>query len=93
MSWPLGRIRKALCEVESLTACVHGFPYLLHPGMSLLSCCVPDPLLSLPRMTEIVSHVSKRKLGHHVRALVLELCCNDDTGEDVEVPYVRYTIR
>ncbi|XP_045852589.1 ubiquitin-like modifier-activating enzyme 1 [Meles meles] len=44
-------------------------------------------------MTEIVSHVSKRKLGHHVRALVLELCCNDDTGEDVEVPYVRYTIR
>ncbi|XP_044943258.1 LOW QUALITY PROTEIN: ubiquitin-like modifier-activating enzyme 1 [Mustela putorius furo] len=44
-------------------------------------------------MTEIVTHVSKRKLGHHVRALVLELCCNDDTGEDVEVPYVRYTIR
>uniref|UniRef100_W8CC53 Ubiquitin-like modifier-activating enzyme 1 n=2 Tax=Monodelphis domestica TaxID=13616 RepID=W8CC53_MONDO len=44
-------------------------------------------------MTEIVSRVSKRKLGRHVRALVLELCCNDDSGEDVEVPYVRYTIR
>ncbi|XP_072483986.1 ubiquitin-like modifier-activating enzyme 1 isoform X1 [Notamacropus eugenii] len=44
-------------------------------------------------MTEIVSQVSKRKLGRHVRALVLELCCNDDNGEDVEVPYVRYTIR
>nr|AGS47777.1 UBE1Y transcript 2 [Canis lupus familiaris] len=44
-------------------------------------------------MTEIVSHMSKRKLGHHVRALVLELCCNDESGEDVEVPYVRYTFR
>ncbi|XP_031801112.1 ubiquitin-like modifier-activating enzyme 1 isoform X2 [Sarcophilus harrisii] len=44
-------------------------------------------------MTEIVSRVSKRKLGRHVQALVLELCCNDDSGEDVEVPYVRYTIR
>ncbi|CAK7313911.1 Ubiquitin-like modifier-activating enzyme 1 [Vulpes lagopus] len=43
------------------------------------------------KMTEIVSHMSKRKLGHHVRALVLELCCNDESGEDVEVPYVRYT--
>lgn len=43
-------------------------------------------------ITEIVSRVSKRKLGRHERALVLELCCNDENGEDVEVPYVRYTI-
>ncbi|XP_064220703.1 ubiquitin-like modifier-activating enzyme 1 [Aotus nancymaae] len=41
-------------------------------------------------MTEIVSRVSKRKLGHHVRTLVLQLCCSDESGEDVEVPYVRY---
>lgn len=44
-------------------------------------------------MTEIVTKVSKKKLGKHVKALVFELCCNDDTEEDVEVPYVRYTIR
>ncbi|KAK2511339.1 ubiquitin-like modifier-activating enzyme 1 [Columba livia] len=44
-------------------------------------------------MTEIVARVSKKKLGRHVRALVFELCCNDDTDNDVEVPYVRYTIR
>ncbi|XP_065509365.1 LOW QUALITY PROTEIN: ubiquitin-like modifier-activating enzyme 1 [Caloenas nicobarica] len=44
-------------------------------------------------MTEIVSRVSKKKLGRHVRALVFELCCNDDTDNDVEVPYVRYSIR
>ncbi|XP_053551798.1 ubiquitin-like modifier-activating enzyme 1 [Bombina bombina] len=44
-------------------------------------------------MTEIVTKVSKKKIGKHVKALVFELCCNDETGEDVEVPYVRYTIR
>ncbi len=44
-------------------------------------------------MTEIVTKVSKKKLGKHVKALVFELCCNDETEEDVEVPYVRYTIR
>lgn len=44
-------------------------------------------------MTEIVTKVSKKKLGKHVRALVFELCCNDLSDEDVEVPYVRYTIR
>lgn len=57
---------------------------------ALLTLCSHPPV---PRMTEIVSRVSKRKLGRHVRALVLELCCNDESGEDVEVPYVRYTIR
>lgn len=45
------------------------------------------------RMTEIVTKVSKKKLGKHVKALVFELCCNDMSDEDVEVPYVRYTIR
>uniref|UniRef100_A0A8C5NCS9 E1 ubiquitin-activating enzyme n=1 Tax=Gouania willdenowi TaxID=441366 RepID=A0A8C5NCS9_GOUWI len=48
--------------------------------------------LDLP-MTEIVTKVSKKKLGKHVKALVFELCCNDLSDEDVEVPYVRYTIR
>lgn len=45
------------------------------------------------RMTEIVTRVSKKKLGRHVKALVFELCCNDDSDADIEVPYVRYTIR
>ncbi|XP_006004027.1 ubiquitin-like modifier-activating enzyme 1 [Latimeria chalumnae] len=44
-------------------------------------------------MTEIVTKVSKKKIGKHVKALVFELCCNDESDEDVEVPYVRYTIR
>lgn len=52
-----------------------------------------DAASSLLRMTEIVARVSKKKVGRHVKALVFELCCNDDTDADIEVPYVRYTIR
>ena len=44
-------------------------------------------------MTEIVARVSKKKVGRHVKALVFELCCNDDSDADIEVPYVRYAIR
>ena len=43
-------------------------------------------------MSEVVKKVSKKKLEPHVKALVFELCCNDDDGNDVEVPYVRYTL-
>lgn len=55
--------------------------------------CSKVLLCTLDRMTEIVTKVSKKKLGKHVKALVFELCCNDLSDEDVEVPYVRYTIR
>uniref|UniRef100_A0A0C9RUB8 E1 ubiquitin-activating enzyme n=1 Tax=Fopius arisanus TaxID=64838 RepID=A0A0C9RUB8_9HYME len=47
--------------------------------------------MGLP-MSEVVKKVSKKKLEPHVRALVFELCCNDIDGNDVEVPYVRYTL-
>jgi ubiquitin-activating enzyme E1 len=43
-------------------------------------------------MSEVVRRVSKKKIEPHVRALVFEICCNDDEGEDVEVPYVKYTL-
>ncbi|NXR05922.1 UBA1 enzyme, partial [Semnornis frantzii] len=44
-------------------------------------------------MTEIVARVSKKRVGRHVKALVFELCCNDDSDADIEVPYVRYALR
>ena len=47
--------------------------------------------MDLP-MSEVVRRVSKKKIESHVKALVFELCCNDEEGEDVEVPYVRYLL-
>lgn len=43
-------------------------------------------------MSEIVRSVSKKDIEPYVNALVLELCCNDTDGEDVEVPYVKYNL-
>lgn len=43
-------------------------------------------------MTDVVRKVSKRQIAEHECALVFEICCNDENGEDVEVPYVRYTL-
>lgn len=43
-------------------------------------------------MSEVVKRVSKKDIESHVRGLVFELCCNDTTGEDVEVPYVKYNL-
>lgn len=43
-------------------------------------------------MSQVVEAVSKKKIDPHVKALTFELCCNDLEGEDVEVPYVRYTL-
>ncbi|XP_033645283.1 ubiquitin-like modifier-activating enzyme 1 [Asterias rubens] len=45
------------------------------------------------KMSDVVTKVSKKKIPKHVRHLVLEVCCNDRDGEDIEVPYVRYTFR
>lgn len=43
-------------------------------------------------MSQIVEEVSKKPLAPHVKALTFEICANDEEGEDVEVPYVRYTL-
>ena len=45
------------------------------------------------RMSQIVEQVTKAPIPSYVRALVLEICVNDDEGEDVEVPYVYMKIR
>lgn len=45
------------------------------------------------KISECIQKVAKRKIKPHEKALVLEMCCNDKDGEDVEVPYVRYVFR
>ena len=43
-------------------------------------------------MSEIVKRVAKRRIESHERSLVFEICCNDEDGNDIEVPFIRYTI-
>jgi len=43
-------------------------------------------------VSKVVETVSKKAVPDHARALVLEICCSDDAGEDVEVPYVKYIL-
>jgi len=43
-------------------------------------------------LSELVKKVSKKRIESHVKALVFEICCNDEEGEDVDVPYVVYKL-
>lgn len=36
---------------------------------------------------------SKKPIRPDVRNLVLEICCTDTSGEDAEVPYIKYNFR
>ncbi|XP_037069902.1 ubiquitin-like modifier-activating enzyme 1 isoform X3 [Pollicipes pollicipes] len=44
------------------------------------------------KMSDVVRTVSKKEIEPHVRALVLEMVCNDTEGEDLDVPYVKYNL-
>jgi len=54
--------------------------------------CISVVSVVCVRMSDVVKDVSRRRIPPHVKALVFELCCNDENGEDVEVPYVKYNL-
>ncbi|ODQ54016.1 ubiquitin-activating enzyme E1 1 [Saitoella complicata NRRL Y-17804] len=45
------------------------------------------------KITELVETISKKPIPETQKSLILEICADDETGEDVEVPYVRVQIR
>lgn len=40
------------------------------------------------RMSKLVEHISKKPIPSHQKNVIFEITAEDQTGEDVEVPYV-----
>ncbi len=45
------------------------------------------------KISKIVEQITKKPIAPHTKSLVLEMLVNDDSGEDVEVPYLRLIIK
>lgn len=69
---------------------------MLSHGVSLLYASFFPPKKvkdRLPlKLTDLIKEVSKKEVPSHVKNLIFEICCDDENGEDVEVPYVNVKI-
>lgn len=65
---------------------------MLSYGVSLLYASFFPPKKikdrSTMKITELIKEVSKKEVEPHVHNLILEICCDDKEGEDVDVPYI-----
>uniref|UniRef100_A0A914PBE5 Ubiquitin-activating enzyme E1 C-terminal domain-containing protein n=1 Tax=Panagrolaimus davidi TaxID=227884 RepID=A0A914PBE5_9BILA len=41
---------------------------------------------------DAVEHISHTKIPEYRRSIVLEVACNDEKGDDVEIPYIKYNL-
>ena len=45
------------------------------------------------RMSKLVEHISKKPVPEHQKNMIFEVTAEDQTEEDVEVPYVMVKLR
>lgn len=45
------------------------------------------------KLSELVESVSKKPVPEHQKKVIFEICADDESGEDVEVPYVMCRLR
>jgi ubiquitin-activating enzyme E1 len=65
---------------------------MLSSGVSLLYASFFPPTKLKDRyamkLSELVEHISKKPVPDHQKNVIFEICVEDQSGEDVEVPYV-----
>lgn len=65
---------------------------MLSSGVSLLYASFFPPAKLKDRMdlklSELIKTVSKNAVPEHQQNVIFDICCDDQTGEDVEVPYI-----
>lgn len=70
---------------------------MLSSGVSLLYASFFGPAKLKDRyamkLSELVEHISKKPIPDHQKAVIFEVCVEDQTGEDVEVPFVTVNVR
>eukprot|EP00178_Gracilaria_changii_P019042 TRINITY_DN55469_c0_g1_i1.p1 TRINITY_DN55469_c0_g1~~TRINITY_DN55469_c0_g1_i1.p1 ORF type:complete len:1053 (+),score=173.13 TRINITY_DN55469_c0_g1_i1:419-3577(+) len=71
----------------SMVSCGVSMLYSSFTSAAKLKERMPMPL------SKVAATVGKMEFSPSQKYLVMEVCCNDEAGEDVEVPYIRYRFR
>lgn len=45
------------------------------------------------KLSELVAHISKKPIPDHQKNVIFEVCVEDQSGEDVEVPFINMKMR